>query len=446
MARFATRTISGWGRYPTASCRLYRPERATDLRALVQDRGIPTLIPRGLGRSYGDSSLNPDGVVLNERMNRMMGFDAQSGVLECEAGVSLAEIIQTMLPRGWFLPTTPGTKFVTVGGAIAADVHGKNHHRDGSFGQSVLDLRLLTASGEILVCSPELNPQIFWATLGAMGLTGIVLSARFRLRPVKSAYLNVEYLKTPDLDATLTAFGDDAKYAYSVAWIDCLAGAASLGRSVLMRGDHAEASDVSGDPLSIMPRRSKNIPFNLPRFALNRLSVGAFNAMYYKIHSNQKKIVDFDRFFYPLDSIDNWNRGYGKRGFVQYQAFFPQATSRQGLVELLELLSASGKASFLAVLKSCGPASQGPLSFLRPGHTLALDLPMSPAVPELCAKMDQVLLKHGGRLYLAKDATMSRETFAQMYPELPRFCQIKAQIDPGNRFVSEQARRLGIVA
>ncbi len=368
--------------------------------------------------------------MLQTGLDAFMAFDPREGVLECEAGVSLADMIEHLQPRGWFLPTTPGTKFVTLGGAIAADVHGKNHHRDGSFGQHVLDLKLMLADGSIEHCSPQRRSELFWATVGGMGLTGVILSARVRLIPVETAYYNVTYRRTRDLDQTLAAFADtDREFRYSVAWIDCLAGGASLGRSVIMLADHARAGDLRGraadDPLRVPARSDKTVPFYFPSLALNSLGVRMFNTVYYAAHSDRRATVDYDTFFYPLDRVRHWNRIYGRRGFVQYQALFPPQTSARGLVELLMRVAASRRASFLAVLKSSGAASPGLLSYLYPGHTLALDLAMSPDMPALVAELDAILLKHGGRLYLAKDALMTGPVFREMYPRLGEFLAIK---------------------
>lgn len=453
MPRFKTMQLSGWGKYPTYACRVARPERERDLRDLLSDPGVgpaATHISRGLGRSYGDPAVNPAGVILHERLNRMLAFDDSQGVLECEAGVSLAEIIDVFLPNGFFPPVTPGTRFVTMGGAIAADVHGKNHHKEGSFGNFILGLKLLTASGEVLTCSPADHPDVFWATVGGMGLTGMILSATIKLRRVPSAFINVETRRAANLDSALELFdAGDEQYLYSVAWIDCLATGGSLGRSVLMRGNHTPIADLSlparDTPLAVGSKPAKNVPFNFPSLLLNPLSVGAFNELYYESHPDRRQVMPYEPFFYPLDSIRNWNRLYGRRGFIQYQAFFPRSTSRRGLVELLEQVSASGRASFLAVLKSCGAADPALLTYLGPGHTLALDLPFNSNLLELVRELDKTLLKHGGRLYLAKDACMNKETFSAMYPNLGRFRQIKASIDPLNRFVSAQARRVGIV-
>jgi FAD/FMN-containing dehydrogenase len=444
--------LGGWGNFPVEPCHVSRPDTTEALRTVVMRGRLPDYIPRGLGRAYGDSALNRDrGVICQTRRNRFLGFDTGRGILECEAGVSFQDIIDVFLPRGWFLPTTPGTKYITVGGAIAADVHGKNHHGDGSFGNFVLDLQLLTAGGEVLACSAAENADLFWATIGGMGLTGCILSARFRLVRVESAYVDVTYRRTANLDETLECFdATNRDYRYSVAWIDCLASGAALGRSVLMLANDAPRTALPRrwrDRPLLLPRRGKKaVPFHCPAFPLNHRAVRLFNAVYYASHPNGRQIVDYDTFFYPLDHVLAWNRIYGRRGFVQYQALLPPATSRQGLIRLLETISASRKASFLAVLKSTGRANKGFLSFPCPGHTLALDLPNTGQdLRLLLRQLDDLVLAHGGRLYLAKDALATPEVFQAMYPALGRFRQVKARFDPNHRFVSSQARRLGIV-
>jgi decaprenylphospho-beta-D-ribofuranose 2-oxidase len=446
-----TRRISGWGNYPVETCRLYRPEKQSDLRALIESGSESSYISRGLGRSYGDAALNSEGAgILHTRLNRFLAFDELNRVLECEAGVSFAEILQYLLPRGFFLPVTPGTKFVTVGGAIAADIHGKNHHRDGSIAGFVLDLRLLLPSGEILTCSPSANSEIYWATIGGMGLTGIIVSARLRLRSVESAYVRVDYQKTHNLGESLDAMAQsDAQYEYSVAWIDCLARGEWLGRSILIRGNHACLSEISGSAVSPFPppRAPKfGVPFGLPWGALNRFTVGAFNSLYFSRHKEARnQLVGFEKFFYPLDSIANWNRLYGKAGFVQYQFVLPEQGGREGLRAVLGHLAASRRASFLAVLKRMGEADAGLLSFPMKGYTLALDIPVTGDLPAFLHRLDERVLDYGGRIYLAKDAVLKPETFAASYPRLDQFRSIKQRLDPKARLSSSLARRLRIV-
>jgi len=452
MARFRVEQLGGWGNYPVLSGNVYRPEKISEVRELVTGNEQSSLITRGLGRSYGDAALNEkSGVMLYERLNRMLDFNPASGWLRCEAGVSIQEILDVFVPRGFFPPVTPGTKFVTLGGAIAADVHGKNHHRDGCISEFVDEFQLLTGRGQVLVCSRAQNADAFWATIGGMGLTGVILTAKLRLIPVASAYLAVDYKKTRNLDQTLEAFGEgDAAYPYSVAWIDCLASGASLGRSVLMRGNHAGVAELPEkfrrNALNLQGKKTKSMPCNMPGFALSHWTVKAFNSVFYWRHNDGRKFVDYDSFFYPLDSIGNWNRMYGKRGFVQYQAALPRETSRTGLIAMLEELSRSGRASFLAVLKTFGPENRGLLSFPRAGQTLAIDLPNTgQSMRESLARLDAIVVKNGGRVYLAKDACLDRPTFEAMYPRLNEFKQVKSRLDPNNRFSSSQARRLGIM-
>ena len=449
-AGYVSRNLSGWGRFPVEPCHLYRPEKQADTAAILECGPDPSYIARGLGRSYGDASLNRDaGAISTVRLNRLLAFDAETGVLECESGVSLAEIIEVFLPRGFFLPVTPGTKFVTLGGAIAADVHGKNHHQDGTIAQFICDFRLLTPTGLQLQCSRAENSQVFWATVGGMGLTGVIQSARLRLLRVESAYLAVDYEKAANLDAALDVMSaSDDRYRYSVAWIDALERGSSLGRSVLMRANHAaaEVAPPARDPLAAPARRPLSVPFDLPALALNSLTVSAFNAVYYAGHANGSgRLVDFDRFFYPLDAIRDWNRLYGKRGFVQYQILLPLEGARAGLRVLLERLAGSRRASFLAVLKRFGEANPGLLSFPAPGWTLALDLPVSRDLPDFLGLLDDVVVDHGGRVYLAKDAVLRPEKFARMYPRLDEFRAIKQRLDPEGRLSSSLARRLKLV-
>ncbi len=432
-------------------CAVYRPEKMDAVRAILASATQATLIPRGLGRSYGDTALNDSSAVIDAtRLDRMIDFDPESGVLECESGVSLADILAVFVPRGYFLPVTPGTKFVTVGGAIANDIHGKNHHRDGTFCQHVESLELLTASGERLICSPSENADIFWATAGGIGLTGFIQSARIRLQPVESAYMKVDYVRTANLDETLAAMArTDAEYPYAVCWIDCLARGAALGRSVLMNGLHARAADLSGaaaaKPFELPRAKRRSIPFEFPSFVLSPLSIRAFNAVVYAAHPSRFGcIVDYDKYFYPLDQVQHWNRMYGKRGFAQYQATFPKSEVA-GLKRLLERLSLSQRASFLAVLKCFGPANPGPLSYPFEGYTLALDLPNHGVLTEFLRELDHIVLDHGGRIYTAKDCATTAASFAQMYPRLDEFKAIQTRLDPQRRLSSDMARRLGIV-
>jgi len=451
MNRSIKQTLAGWGNFPREEAHAFRPESAAEIAEVLAERETSSYISSGLGRSYGDAALNRDaGVIFHDRLQRFLAWDPAAAVVECEAGVSYQDLLDTFGPRGFVPPVTPGTKFVTMGGAIAADVHGKNHHRDGSLAEFVLSFELLTGTGQVLTCSRQQNADVFWATLGGMGLTGVILSARLRLRRVESAYVEVDYRKAANLDQALELFEqDDQNYRYSVAWIDCLASGRALGRSVLMRGEYLPADQLPdrlrANPLSVPRRRPLSIPFYFPGFALNSLSIRAFNHLYYRKHRDETKVVDYDAFFYPLDSILHWNRIYGRRGFVQYQLALPPASSRQGLIEVLEKVSRSGRASFLAVLKTFGPANPGLLSFPMEGATLALDIPNTGApLRELLNELDRIVLRHGGRVYLAKDARLSRESFEAMYPRADEFRDLKERLDPEGVFSSSLARRLGL--
>lgn len=411
---------------------------------------VSTVIARGMGRSYGDPAINGDGAVISTvRLNHFLAFDAQSATLTVEAGVTLAEILEHFVPRGWFLPVVPGTKFITVGGAIANDIHGKNHHRDGSFSNFVTDFELLTPQGEFLHCAPDDNADVFWATVGGIGLTGCILRARLKLVPIETAYVRVDYERCPDLETTLTRItATDETHPYSVAWVDCLAQGRSMGRSVIMSATHARKTELphhAGLPLETDPKRRPPVPIDLPGFTLSPLTVRAFNAIFYRGHpSRLGRVVDYDRFFFPLDSVPQWNRIYGKRGFVQYQATFPHHRL-DGMRKLFERLSGASRASFLAVLKRFGAAGQGMLSYPFEGFTLALDIPMRPGLEAFLQELDALVLEHEGRLYLAKDATMAPETFAAMYPRKDEFLDVKHRLDPGARLSSRMARRLNLV-
>lgn len=439
--------LAGWGRYPVCESDVYRPEKLAELRSVVISN-VQTLIARGAGRAYGDAAMNADSRVLDvERMNRMLAFDAESGVLRCEAGVTIAEILDVFLPRGFFPPVTPGTRHVTLGGSLAADVHGKNHHRDSSLASHVLWFDLMLASGETKRCSRQENADLFWATVGGMGLTGVILELEIRLRRVVSAYLEGEIIRAANVDEAFARFeASDSRYDYSVAWIDCLSRGGALGRSVLSVGNFAAPEALPARlrqaPLRPEPPSRFSLPFDLPGFVLGAAAVRAFNAVYYLRHPSAVHLITpYQTFFYPLDSVDNWNRIYGRRGFVQYQCVWPLNESREGLVEVLETIAKSGRGSFLAVLKRFG-RQEGMLSFPMPGYTLALDFPVTPGLLEFLGGLDAMVVARGGRVYLAKDARLSPEMLRAMYPNLDRWRQIKASADPDNRFSSSLSRRL----
>jgi decaprenylphospho-beta-D-ribofuranose 2-oxidase len=446
MSKTETIELSGWGRYLRRLSTVTRPERASE--AVPPASGH--MIVRGQGRSYNSAAMLADGLVmLSERLDRVIAFDETSGVLRAEAGTTLAKVLSEFVPRGWFLPVTPGTKFVSLGGCVAADVHGKNHHRDGAFGAHVNELGLVLADGSRKRCSPTQDAELFWATIGGMGLTGIISEVSLRLRPIKTAYLVVQHRRASDLDQLLTMLEDqNLDDNYSVAWIDCLARGRSMGRGVLMRGHHADVAALQRkveEPLRLKPRRRFNLNFDLPSGLLNSFSGSAFNQFYYWAQGRSETpfITDYDSFFYPLDSVGNWNRLYGPKGFVQYQCVFPPPTARRGLRELLEELAHSRRASFLGVLKRFGPEGKGLLSFPMEGYTLAIDLPVTnPELFSFLDRLDEIVMEHGGRVYLAKNPRLKPEIFRMMYPRLAEWERIKAQVDPANCFSSDLSRML----
>jgi FAD/FMN-containing dehydrogenase len=431
--------LHGWGRYPRQQAQLALPLSASQCLTTIA-HGAP-LIARGLGRSYGDSALAAQ-VMGTRYLDHFVAFDAELGLLTCEAGVSLDAILRAFVPRNWFLPVIPGTRFVTLGGAIASDVHGKNHHVAGTFAAHVKSLELLLGNGERVTASPYENAELFHATCGGMGLTGIILSATLQLKPIVASSILQTTVKAPNLETVLEAFAANAASTYSVAWIDCLAKGKSLGRSLLVLGEHA----LDG-PLAVQTKTPTPVPFDLPAALLNRASVQAFNSLYYgrvwqKV-SHQR--IAFESFFFPLDAIGQWNRLYGKPGFVQYQFVLPQAAGVVGLREVLSRIAESGRGTFLAVLKVFGQANANYLSFPQAGYTLALDFKAEPAVFALLDALDAIVLHHGGRLYLAKDARMSANTFKASYPNWTAFEAVRERWHAHGKFASAQSRRLGLL-
>lgn len=439
--------LSGWGRHPVADTRLVEPRDLPEALARIAEAPA---IPRGNGRSYGDAALNRERVLSLRRLNRLLEFDPSSGWLRCEGGVLLRDILQAFVPLGWFPAVTPGTQFVTVGGMIASDVHGKNHHKDGTFGRHVRSLELGLADGRLRSCSRETDRPLFEATCGGMGLTGAILRAELQLRPIETAYMRQETLVAPDLDSAMEAFQASGDWTYTVGWIDCLAGGGRLGRSIVFRGEHARRDELparlSAEPFHSPAAAAARIPLEAPGWALNRFSVGAFNALYYRRQAARRnpQLVPYQPFFYPLDSLQDWNRIYGRRGFVQFQCVLPQESSREGLRTLLERIRRSGQGSFLAVLKLMGPGGEGMLSFPRAGYTLALDFPLRAGTAALYAELEAITRDFGGRLYLTKDALMQAESLAAGYPRLEEFREVLAGLPAPGHFHSMQSQRLGL--
>ena len=415
------RIVTNWGNYPQIEADVAEVSGDTDIHKLIA--GKDHLIARGNGRSYGDSSLG-DNIFSTLRLNKFLAFNQENGTIECQSGVLLADIISVVVPTGFFLPVTPGTKFITVGGAIAADVHGKNHHVDGSFARHIEHFELMDERGEITRCSPTENPNLFWQTCGGMGLTGIIIAAKFRLKKIETAFITHISRKTKDIESTMRAFESSSGSTYSVAWLDCFGTSKSLGRSILQLGEHSKIDEIpsalSSDPLILPPKAKLAIPAFLPSFALNRFSVTAFNAAYYhrQLRSESRGIIHFDPYFYPLDGVREWNRVYGKNGFVQYQFVLPLSRSFDGIIKILEKVRRSGQGSPLAVLKLFGKQDPNAvMSFPMEGYTVALDFKVNEHVFRLLDELDEIVEAHEGRVYLAKDARMSASFFKKTYAE-----------------------------
>ncbi len=442
MPRWAAKSLTGWGRVLQATSSAARPERIAELEAIFRDTGSSSLIAFGAGRSYGDAALNSSGrTVMMSRLNRFLDFDPSSGKLVAEAGVTFSDVISTFLPRGFMMPVAPGTGFATLGGGVANDVHGKNHHRSGSFGQHVewFDLRMPT--GETRRVEPERDATLFRATFGGVGLTGVIERVCFCLKPVPSNAMLVKKRRIQDLDHYFQAFAEEHDRAdYIVGWIDALAKGRHMGRGVLECATHSPAG------LAPTAKVFKRIPFDLPGVTLNSVCVRAFNYFYYRhVPANGvESLIPVETFMFPLDSIREWNRIYGRRGFHQFQCVIPFEYGDIGMRRILDAISKSGTGSSLAVLKAMGPRGAGYLSFAQPGYSLALDFPNRPGIASLIAQLNRIACDHGGRIYLAKDSTLSPDMFRVMYPELPKFQAVLADIDPGGRMNSDLAQRLGL--
>lgn len=428
-----------WGRFPKMAPRgVLSVDWRGDLPNLDSLPG--TVLPRGYGRSYGDSCLNEDGILLDVTgMNRFIAFDDQTGILRCEAGVQLADILNTFVPRGWFLPTSPGTKFVSVGGAIGNDIHGKNHHDAGTWGRHVRRFELVRSSGERLVCSPDENEALYRATIGGLGLTGLITWAEIQLKPVTDAFIDMEQIRFESLDEFVALSAESVgHFEYTVSWIDCFVGGARYVRGHFMRGNH--------DPSMYRLARSATLgsllalPVELPSVVLNPVTVRAFNSLYYHRQRAKRvrRIIHLDSFFYPLDRIRGWNKMYGRPGFLQYQCVVPLTADNGPIKAILDRIRHAGEGSFLTVFKTFGDVpSPGMLSFPRPGITLALDFALRGASTfRLLEDLDEVVRASGGAINPSKDARMSAETFKSSFPQWEEFLRY---VDP--KFSSSFARR-----
>jgi decaprenylphospho-beta-D-ribofuranose 2-oxidase len=441
--------LAGWGNYPRIATERLAPGSPDVVPALLTSRN--GLVARGQGRAYGDAAIGMASTLSSHGLNRFTGFDVATGRLTVETGVTIADILAAFAPRGFFLKVVPGTKFVSIGGAIASDVHGKNHHRDGSFGDHVTALRLALPGGHIVTCSRDENAELFAATIGGMGLTGVIVEATLQMLPVETGWLKQTTHVAANLDAAIDALDATASATYSVAWIDCVARGASLGRSLIYAADHAGRADQErlGPQLAPFPeprRPGPAVPFWFPGFALNPLSVRAFNELYFRRGASRAgapELVHWDPYFFPLDTIQGWNRIYGHRGFLQHQCVIPAANARGVLAEIMQRVARRGTASFLAVLKQLGDG-HGLMSFPLRGYTLAMDFPITDTLFGFLDELDALVVAAGGRLYLAKDARQSRATFEAGYAALGSFRDIRRRIGANDRLVSHLSARLGI--
>jgi len=446
-------TLTGWGRISPSAAEVAEPATAAAAADLLAARAAAAgVIPRGLGRSYNNAAQCAGGVVISTaRLNRIIELDPVTGLATCEAGVSLEQLMVAGLPAGWFVPVSPGTRQVTVGGAIAADVHGKNHHVDGSFARHVRSFEIVLPGGEPRTVTEQSDPSLFWATAGGMGLTGLIVRATVQLKRVATSRVRVDTVRTADIDQTMATLAEhDRRYGYTVAWSDSLARGAGLGRSVITSGDFAEPADLpeaeAGDPFAFRPGARVGVPPGFPPGLINRYTVALANQAWYRKAPRERRgeLQAIGTFFHPLDGIRNWNRVYGPGGFRQYQYVVPfgaESTVRRSF----ELVSRLRAPSFVTVLKRFGAGDAGLLSFPMAGWTLALDFPArTPGLARLLGQLDRLVTDAGGRVYLAKDSRVPAGVLAGMYPRLAEFAKLRAELDPAGMLASDLSRRLGL--
>lgn len=432
--------LSGWGNFPSLQADLLAPTGSRELQTLLQKQdSAGKLICRGGGRSYGDSALN-DRVLSSRYLDHFLKLDQESGAIRCGSGVSLQQLLDVVITHGLFPTVLPGTKQVSVGGAIAADIHGKNHHVDGSFCDHVSSLTLMTADGSLVECSPTENAELFHATCGGMGLTGVIVDATIQLSKVASVSINTKRYVASNLDQCLELLDQHNDAKYVVAWLDCLAQGEELGRSIVYVGEHSDDGNFE-----LVKRPRVTVPFTTPGFLLNKFSMGLFNKTYFGLQKNKPESFtqNYEQYFFPLDSIGHWNRLYGGKGFLQYQFVVP-TDAKETLKEILHRVSQSGQGSFLSVLKRFGPANKNLLSFPDEGYTLTLDFRWRESLFSLLDELDELVLACGGRHYLAKDARLGEASFKAGYPRWQEFVKIKEKVDPEGRFASLQSNRLGL--
>jgi decaprenylphospho-beta-D-ribofuranose 2-oxidase len=436
-----TKKIANWGNYPSVEARLDEFQNPNQVFDKLQSPG--SLIARGTGLSYGDASLASN-ILSTLRYNRVVSFDHVNGIIDVEAGIMIDEVLRVIVPKGWFVPVTPGTKFVTIGGAVAGDVHGKNHHTESSFCHYVIRLDVMLADGSIITCGPGEDAELFRNICGGLGLGALILRVQFRLKPIQTSYIRQQNKMVRNLDEMLDGLQEFGTTTYSVSWIDCLSKGNSMGRGVLMLGEHATPDQVEDEnKLKVHSKPKFNVPFFFPPGILNSFTVGVFNTAVYNKYklTSKDSIVHYDTFFYPLDFVRNWNKAYSKRGFLQYQFVIPYDTARAGLREILKAISESGRAAFLAVLKEMGKG-ENVLSFPLPGFTLALDFPVAPGIFPFLDELDKKIVDLGGRIYLVKDARMTAETYWKGYPNAAVFKEQLNRLDPEHKFASTLSQRL----
>lgn len=426
--------VTNWGNFPIVEKEMRSEDSFEKIKEFIQNHN--EVIARGNGRCYGDASLG-ENIFSTKKLNKFVSFDRLNGIIECESGVLLSDVLEVTVQQGYFLYVTPGTKFISVGGAIASDVHGKNHHAEGCFSEYVIEFKLMTEAGEIIKCSREENSDKFWATIGGMGLTGIILSAKFKLKNIETAYIRQESIKAENLDEIFKLLDESENWTYNVAWIDCLQKGKNIGRSILMRGEHALRHELAGkqteNPLVLKKKLQPTVPFYFPNFVLNALTVKLFNFLYYKKQTQKelKNFVDYETFFYPLDAVNDWNKIYGKSGFIQYQMVIPKETGKEGMKKILQTIANSGNGSFLAVLKLFGENNPDAYnSFPFEGYTLALDFKVNSKLKKLVDQLDQIVQEFGGRIYLTKDS-MSRSSLTDYLKNVQ-----------SSKFVSLQHKRI----
>jgi decaprenylphospho-beta-D-ribofuranose 2-oxidase len=432
------KNFSGWGGYPVQKSNLFKPKSTQEYSKYLNQKD--TFIARGMGRSYGDSAIG-DNLLKTTSCDHFILFDTTTGIFTAEAGITLHEILKVIVKKGWFLPVTPGSSLVTLGGAVASDVHGKNHHIAGTFSQHVISLTLLTGKNEIVTTSKEKLNELFRATCGGMGLTGIILTVTIKLIPIRSALISQKITKANSLEECCELFEEHNNSTYSVAWIDCLISGKQMGRSILITGEHLDNGSLN-DTI-------KNSHITIPNYKLsylmNNITIKMFNNFYW-IKARQNKIdnVRMFSYFYPLDTIGNWNKLYGKAGFLQYQFVLPKEYGITNMRKVLSKILSSGETPYLSVLKKFGPANENFLSFPIEGYTLALDFKFSNKIIELLHKLDDIIIEMGGKIYLTKDAVMKERTFKKTYSKWEEFEHIRHNYGALGKFSSAQSKRLGL--